>query len=117
MYNPKGIRIYIGGKEVTGFTDGATMLFKAKESPDVNSKPERVRTKEVEVYYSVIGAGPVGHPEVIFRKICQQQLWDVIEATPLSIGDCWIFKVQMYNDSLNAYLPSYIEILEEYLNG
>lgn len=113
MYKPEDVKIYIDGKEITGFAEVEQRSINGDVSISGTLEVERIKTKESEVYYDVIGAGPVGHPEAIFKKICQQQRWDLLEATPHSIGDCWIFKVQMYKDSFNAYLPSYIKILEE----
>lgn len=65
-----------------------------------------------EVRYCVIGAGPVGHPEKVFNRICKERGWEVVEATPYSIGDCWIFKVRCSGPARLDYLPSYIKVVE-----
>lgn len=105
------VSVMVGGHIIEGFADGAALIVE-KDIDYVPPTPkERVKTFIKDVRYCVIGAGPVGHPQKIFDKISIQQRWDVLEATPHTIGDCWIFKCQFYNDTLNAYLPSYIRVI------
>lgn len=113
-YLPENVTIEVGGRTITGFTDGdVCVMHKDDHNPRSFEAVERIKTKEVEIHYDVIGAGPVGHPEEIFERICRQNNWEIIDATPHSVGDYWIFKVRMYSDSNDCYLPSYITIIED----
>lgn len=88
-----------------------TLLF----SYDGSGKGTKSINKQLKgsatIRYCVIGAGPVGHPQEVFKKICKEKDWEYVSGEGHPIGDCWIFEVKYYNTSSFGYLPSYIKVL------
>jgi hypothetical protein len=111
-YCVEDVVVTAGGVEITGFASCDSISFTGSGTPQEVVLKGRVKTCVKQVHYCVIGAGPVGHPQEVFKKISQQQRWDVIQATPHTIGDCWIFDCQFYEDTSTGYVPSYIGIIE-----
>ena len=67
----------------------------------------------ITIKYDVIGAGPVGHPQEVFKKVCELHRITLVEATPHSIADVWMFRCNLHANSSLAYLPRYVTICEE----
>lgn len=109
-YKPEDMVIVINGKEVAGFS-GDEVVQIERGASSVSTKLNK-QSIICDVHYDVIGAGPVEHPQKVFSRICEMQGWEVLEATPHTIGDCWIFKVES-PDGFGSYLPSYIKVIKE----
>ena len=112
-YKPEDTVVLVNGEEVVGFSGDE--IVQIDRGLSATGTKENKQSIIFSVHYDVIGAGPVGHPQKVFARICQMQGWEVLESTPHTIGDCWIFKVESKNGK-GAYLPSYIKVLEEKKN-
>lgn len=108
-YNPEEFVLKINGQVITGWAEDNPVTITRDES--VEHKPlKKIKTKVLKIHYDVIGAGPVGHPQTIFLKICNQQGWEYLSGEGQYKGDCWLFEVKEYDTSNSYYLPSYITV-------
>lgn len=63
------------------------------------------------IRYDLICASKAGinkHPELVMKN---DHGFSIIDSTPCSIADCWIFVVEDYHFPFP--LPSYLEVIEE----
>lgn len=69
-----------------------------------------------QLHYDMIGAdmsGKINHPQVVMKEFIESMKIDnieikILEAEPVSIGDCWLFLIKCSTPWLTSKLPSYI---------